>query len=185
MNTINEWNSSDKTMPDALRIIGAGAPARYVTAIKNAAIAGYDYTPEMVVACYMAKVKEGAISPAGAVLFCLNHPADNFDTMEKHANALFGVRQTPVEPHIVPVHDDTVASSAVVTVANMVSDASKVCALITARRNDHHTLFQIQDLYRAMDRAHDALAQLEKQLRAGRASADERQAVAKVKAGMR
>lgn len=185
MNTINEWNSSDKTMADALRIIGAGAPARYVTAIKNAAVAGYDYTPEMVVACYMAKVKEGAISPAGAVLFCINHPADNFEAMEKNAGVVFGTRQTNAKPQVVPIHDDTLTSSAVVALATMVSDASKLLASITAGESDHHTLLKIGDLYRAGDKAYDALARLEKQLGGGRASAHERQTVAKVKAGLR
>lgn len=185
MNTMNEWNASGKTMADALRIIGAGAPAKFITSIKNAAVAGYDYTPEMVVACYLAKVKEGAISPAGAVLFCLNHPADNFDAMERNASVVFGTRQTTPEPKVVPIHDDPVTSSAVVALAAMVSDASKLLASITARESDHHTLLKIGDLYRTGDKAYDALARLEKQLGAGRASADERQVVAKVKAGMR
>ena len=185
MNTIDEWNASGKTMTDALRIIGAGAPAKFITAIKNAAVAEYHYTPEMVVACYLAKVKEGAISPAGAVLFCMNHPADNFEAMKKHAGVVFGTSQTPASPKVVSIHDDPITSSAVVALATMVSDASKLLASITSREQGHHTLLKIRDLYLAGDKAYDALARLEKQLGGGRASADERQAVAKVKAGMR
>jgi hypothetical protein len=44
---------------------------------------------------------------------------------------------------------------------------------------------QIADVYRAIDVALEAIERLEKQVRAGRASAEERLEVAKVKAGLR
>jgi hypothetical protein len=84
-----------------------------------------------------------------------------------------------------PIWDDQAASRVAVAMSAMTSEALKLSAMLTSRGKDHHVLFQIAEVYRAMDDALEATERLEKQVRAGRASADERQAVAKVKAGLR
>ena len=86
---------------------------------------------------------------------------------------------------IAPIWDDANMSRASVAMSALSGEAMKLSGLLTARGADHHVLLQIADVYRAMDDAADALDKLEKQVRGGRASADERQAVAKVKAGLR
>ena len=92
----------------------------------------------------------------------------------------------PEEPRLVaPIWDDQAASRVAVAMSAMTSEALKLSAMLTSRGKDHHVLFQIAEVYRAMDDALEATERLEKQVRAGRASADERQAVAKVKAGLR
>jgi hypothetical protein len=92
----------------------------------------------------------------------------------------------PEEPRLVaPIWDDRAASRVAVAMSAMTSEALKLSAMLTARGKDHHVLFQIAEVYRAMDDALEATERLEKQVRAGRASADERLEVAKVKAGLR
>jgi hypothetical protein len=92
----------------------------------------------------------------------------------------------PEEPRLVaPIWDDQAASRVAVAMSAMTSEALKLSAILTSRGKDHHVLFQIAEVYRAMDDALEATERLEKQVRAGRASAEERQAMAKVKAGLR
>lgn len=92
----------------------------------------------------------------------------------------------PEEPRLVaPIWDDRAASRVAVAMSAMTSEALKLSAMLTSRGKDHHVLFQIAEVYRAMDDALEATERLEKQVRAGRASAEERLEVAKVKAGLR
>lgn len=92
----------------------------------------------------------------------------------------------PEEPRLVaPIWDDQAASRVAVAMSAMTSEALKLSAMLTSRGKDHHVLFQIAEVYRAIDDALEATERLEKQVRAGRASAEERLEVAKVKAGLR
>jgi hypothetical protein len=84
-----------------------------------------------------------------------------------------------------PIWDDQAASRVSVAMSAMISEALKLSATLTSHGKDHHVLLQIGDVYRAMDDALEAIERLEKQVRAGRASAEERLEVAKVKAGLR
>jgi hypothetical protein len=84
-----------------------------------------------------------------------------------------------------PIWDDQAASRVAVAMSAMVSETLKLSAMLTSHGKDHHVLLQIGDVYRAMDDALEAIERLEKQVRAGRASAEERLEVAKVKAGLR
>lgn len=86
---------------------------------------------------------------------------------------------------VAPIWHDQAASRVAVAMSAMTSEALKLAALVTSRGKDHHMLFQIAEVYRAMDDALEAVERLEKQVRAGRASAEERLQVAKVKAGLR
>lgn len=108
-NIIEEWNKTGKTMQDALKLMGATATAKYTTAIKHASIAGYDITPNMVVAWYIRKVGEKASSPAGAVLYALQHPTDCFDAMVRQDAAVFALKKVePPKPQkITLANDDT------------------------------------------------------------------------------
>jgi ribosome-associated translation inhibitor RaiA len=84
-----------------------------------------------------------------------------------------------------PIWDDQAASRVAVAMSAMVSETLKLSATLTSHGKDHHVLMQIADVYRAIDVALEAIERLEKQVRAGRASAEERREVAKVKAGLR
>ena len=86
---------------------------------------------------------------------------------------------------IAPIWDDPSMSRAAVAMSALTSEAMKLSAMLTSRGKDHHVLFQIAEVFRAIDDAADAIERLERQVRAGRASADERLEVAKVKAGLR
>ena len=86
---------------------------------------------------------------------------------------------------IAPIWDDPTMSRAAVAMSALTSEGMKLSAMLTARGKDHHVLFQIAEVFRAIDDAADAMESLERKLRAGRASAEERLEVAKVKAGLR
>lgn len=85
------------------------------------------------------------------------------------------------------VWENPVASKAVVACATVVESALQVSAVLTAESRDHWILFRISELRRAMRAASGALDTLEKQVRARKhvPTAEERQLVRKVKAGLR
>ena len=84
-----------------------------------------------------------------------------------------------------PIWDDQAASRVAIAMSCMASEAFKLSATLASHGKDHHVLLQIADVYRAIDDALVVIEHLEKQVRAGRASAEERREVAKVKAGLR
>jgi len=86
---------------------------------------------------------------------------------------------------VAPIWDDQAASRVAVAMSAMTSEALKLSAMLTARGKDHHVLFQIAEVYRAMDDALKATERLEKQVRGNKPTAEEKQVVAKVKAGLR
>lgn len=85
------------------------------------------------------------------------------------------------------VWEDRIASQAVMACATVVESALQVSAVLTAESRDHWILFRISELRRAMREATGALDMLEKQVRARKhvPTAEERQLVRKVKAGLR
>ncbi len=83
------------------------------------------------------------------------------------------------------IWDDQAASRVAIAMSCMASEAFKLSATLASHGKDHHVLLQIADVYRAIDDALVVIEHLEKQVRAGRASAEERREVAKVKAGLR
>ena len=86
---------------------------------------------------------------------------------------------------IAPIWDDQAASRVAVIMSDMTSEALKLSAMLTSRGKYHEVLMQIADVYRAIDDALEAVERLEKQVRGGKPTTDERRAVAKVKAGLR
>lgn len=86
---------------------------------------------------------------------------------------------------IAPIWDDKAISRVAVAMSAMTSEALKLSAMLTSRGKDHEVLMQIADLYRAIDDAMEAVERLEKQVRGGKPTAEERREVAKVKAGLR
>jgi ribosome-associated translation inhibitor RaiA len=89
------------------------------------------------------------------------------------------------EQLIGPIWDDQAASRVAIAMSCMASEAFKLSATLASHGKDHHVLLQIADVYRAIDDALVVIERLEKQVRGGKPTADERREVAKVKAGLR